>query len=503
MWNTLATLFPSFMTSSSPEHATRVEEGYEVKDDRRSLKRESTRPERNGRKAKRKQLSEDISSGLTETAEAACHDQTRETNAVLDGNDDENGESDEHDHDHSTINTFDNARRDRLHIDELTRKLKAVELYSEQLDQQLQNSKRQRWDAGREIRALKESERKLTLELDSAQRRGEECILSHQRQTSELQLIKGELRRVEAEYVVTRQLLDERTTELKAAHTFINQADSLSGADVISMVSSLNAEILQCAAFVADSSDFSHGPTQTEANILQARENATQVLGEDIVDALFSQRPADAADFDPTRVQIALQVCMASYCSRVIQDWSVNGGKSTWLAEVYSRLWDAETQPVAGRWRSMTRAYIKGKQDSDNMLTRLVHALADIMVVAGCSLEDAYSNAFYARFQERLSMVVDLTIRLRTAIGENITSMDLLPYIFDPRTDFDPNLMADTYEDERDSDRSHRVNEKVAGTTELGLMRRTKGQAGFVDSVLLKPKIILYSALQEDINDAH
>jgi len=80
-------------------------------------------------------------------------------------------------------------------------------------------------------------------------------VLSHHLnvQSSQLQHTRTTLAQADADHATTRRLLVERTAELDGAQAFLNQADNVSGADVIAMVDALNAEILQNAAFMADS----------------------------------------------------------------------------------------------------------------------------------------------------------------------------------------------------------------------------------------------------------
>jgi hypothetical protein len=97
--------------------------------------------------------------------------------------------------------------------------------------------------------------------------------------------------------------------------------------------------------------------------------------------------------------------------------------------------------------------------------------------------------------------MVDLILRLRKGVGEDITSAHIHAKRVRAGETFNSRLMDDTYADDRRntgqvrgvfSPTSASSGEKVAGTTELGLVRFVKGHQ---PSLLLKPKVVLCSAL--------
>ena len=73
-----------------------------------------------------------------------------------------------------------------------------------------------------------------------------------ERRQTEMQIVTNELAQIKAKHSHTVALLDTRSSELRGAQAFLTKADSTSGADVVRMVESLGAEILQIAAFIAD-----------------------------------------------------------------------------------------------------------------------------------------------------------------------------------------------------------------------------------------------------------
>jgi hypothetical protein len=134
------------------------------------------------------------------------------------------------------------------------------------------------------------------------------------------------------------------------------------------------------------------------------------------------------------------------------------------------------------------------------MLSFLVDRVTEVLIVSGWS---AHGSSARPGFNiERLSVIVDLALRINTAIGEVITSVDIYPLEFRAGVKFDQETMDDTYADGGQG-QGHDIvanTDFVAGTTDLGL-RRTSREPGTGiprGNVLLKPKVILRSAVQEE-----
>jgi hypothetical protein len=160
-----------------------------------------------------------------------------------------------------------------------------------------------------------------------------------------------------------------------------------------------------------------------------------------------------------------------------------------------------EEQAVSGRWRSMTRAHDIAWDTPDFAINFVVNSLIHILTIAGWAQQENKGEVFIGMFRERVSMIVDLTLRLRKGIGEDITSANINPKRFHAGENFDSRVMDDTYAGDRGngehvhsaiSPGSASSGEKVAGTTEIGLVRVVKGHQ---PEVLLKPKVVLCSAL--------
>jgi hypothetical protein len=123
----------------------------------------------------------------------------------------------------------------------------------------------------------------------------------------------------------------------------------------------------------------------------------------------------------------------------------------------------------------------------------IVVQVGNVLLLAGYSPQD--TSTFLASFQERLPVVIDLALQLRTAIGEQVTSMDIIPCIVKPGFAFDPDTMDNTYTEGRVPGETRNAGELVAGSTELGLISQVKIADKVQEAIMLKPKVILYSAL--------
>lgn len=158
-------------------------------------------------------------------------------------------------------------------------------------------------------------------------------------QADELKAVKDHAHQMMSQHSQIVELLETRTAELSGSQAFLTKADLLSGAEVISMVEALNTEILQLAAFMADSCKFQRRETrQDESKEMQdAYSHATESLGQGIVHLLRST----SHDDDRTPVQIALQACMNILCEHFVKSWCLDAKQNDVLAGVYERIWEA------------------------------------------------------------------------------------------------------------------------------------------------------------------
>ena len=131
-------------------------------------------------------------------------------------------------------------------------------------------------------------------------------------------------------------------------------------------------------------------------------------------------------------------------------------------------------------------------------MSSLTNGLVDVLILFGWVQQERKDEGLFERFQERMIKIVELALHLRQGIGEDITSAHIEAVQFRPNFTFDPNIMDDTYAEDRkvEGGGPRRPSERVAGTTEIGLQRLVKGRQ---PEMLLKPKVVLCSALRDDL----
>jgi len=152
----------------------------------------------------------------------------------------------------------------------------------------------------------------------------------------------------------------------------------------------------------------------------------------------------------------------------------------------------------------MTRNHLQRMlQQPLELSSDMAGTLAQILLTAG--KKDAVADLHHVIMQvyaERIQHVMDLAKKLNKTIGEHITSCDLEALYISPDVMFDPNTMEDGLDNTptRTEPPQSTQHELVLGTTELGLVRAEKvpGTLGeWHESVLLRPKVILPSAISE------
>jgi hypothetical protein len=131
-----------------------------------------------------------------------------------------------------------------------------------------------------------------------------------------------------------------------------------------------------------------------------------------------------------------------------------------------------------------------------------VEALSHVLVAAGCTTDPwMIKDVLHSKFCDRVSTLVDLTIRLNQALGEEITSGDLEVVWVPCGIPFDLATMDDINEHNTARRRQQQTSGSVLCTTELGLQRlvrtATKGHERSWDTTtLLKTKVALVSVTE-------
>ena len=147
----------------------------------------------------------------------------------------------------------------------------------------------------------------------------------------------------------------------------------------------------------------------------------------------------------------------------------------------------------------MTRAYSRTWDTPDFAINVIVNGLAHVLTIAGWAQQENKEAVLSRMFRGRVLVIAEMALRLRKGIGEDITSANIFLKACRSGEEFDSRVMDDTYADSRRNGEQVRgtssansASEKVAGTTEIGLVRVVKGHQ---PEILLKPKVVLCSAL--------
>ncbi|KAF9817074.1 hypothetical protein IEO21_03656 [Rhodonia placenta] len=274
-------------------------------------------------------------------------------------------------------------------------------------------------------------------------------------------------------------LLQTRTEELRGADAYFSKTDSVPEA--------------QTAALIADNCapHLGQNVSQQGAHDQATVQRMAGVIGEKMTGVL---QPTPGRE-DPISIQLALQACLVAHTRHIIQKWGPGASETNRsLQSAWESLYHAETQTVAGRWRALTRRYLKrgiaadGIALSGSYTSRLATDCAVILEIAGMPRD--LRDGIEAKCSSRLSKIVDLALGLQTAIGEDVITCELEILTAKDGAQYDPGSMEDEYRRPGDASEASRVLCVIG----MGLSRREKvvgrgGNARWYDSILLKSKV--------------
>lgn len=317
-----------------------------------------------------------------------------------------------------------------------------------------------------------------------------ESMLASTRHT--LDTTTNELKAMSEQNAQLHTLLNDRTFELKGAQSFLTTADASSGADVISVLQKLNAEVLQSAAYMAESMvdtfSFESGGVRNQ----NAHAAVTGLFGQSLAHYLATKKHKD----DPLLIQITFQSCFVQFLGFVICSWTLPGDDvNRMFANTYERMRRGEAQAISGRWRALTSAYTHNHEESQfitSVMPYLTGHFSNIMLAAGCSVEPEILRASVEKkLSDRIVLLFKLALQLNKIMMEEITSADLTTVTVPFETTYSVEQMEDAYVDGEPAAGGVRV----LCTTDLGLRRITRlatsGDKQWDDKLLLKPKVAL------------
>ncbi|KAF8161587.1 hypothetical protein B0H34DRAFT_701643 [Crassisporium funariophilum] len=176
-------------------------------------------------------------------------------------------------------------------------------------------------------------------------RAGKEIRELKRRQEEELRILKDRLRGADEKHGQVAKLLDVRTADLKGAQTFLTTADLYSGAEIVTMVESLNAEIFQAAAFLAELLEDASvmATAEEQGNALQKyqtrmRDQTRHQIGSELFDHLATK--SARVREDPLPLQLAIQTFICGWCTFMTRSF-YPGKSGEDLQRIYKHIWES------------------------------------------------------------------------------------------------------------------------------------------------------------------
>ncbi|KAF9561913.1 hypothetical protein CPC08DRAFT_411795 [Agrocybe pediades] len=318
----------------------------------------------------------------------------------------------------------------------------------------------------------------------------------NQQLREDLQAAHYRLRQIEQELVESKNLAETRGKELMGAQVFLTKADSLSQEEITGMVEALNQEIFQFAASLGEFLVFQNHEFKDNDDFTQTVQFVNEILGADLVQTLINMAHASDPSLNPLVIQSVISICLVNFCMKTLQTWyTPDNHISTFIQNTYAQIRSNEEQAVSGRWRAITRAHTR--VSSEARQRALVKSLQAAFRISSWYLTSDGQAAFPHKVVPFFKIMDDLSISL----GEKFTSADLEVFEIKAGDKFNHKQMEDVFGDSRsdgaDSDQSN----SIVGTAGLGLRKviSVRSDSGIQTSVelLLPPKVILTSTLQE------
>jgi hypothetical protein len=169
-------------------------------------------------------------------------------------------------------------------------------------------------------------------------RRAEELGRSLRAAQEETERERTKLEQLRRRFSRTEKMLEMRTNELNAAKAFLTTADEYSVADVVHMVTQLNDDIYQCAAFMADETIKRDGSEEESGNAPSAR--MTQALQE-LVDSgcgreWVERLRTDILEQDTIVFEAMAQNVFVHWCLQVVSSFCPDSAMDEYLQGVWT-----------------------------------------------------------------------------------------------------------------------------------------------------------------------
>ena len=163
-----------------------------------------------------------------------------------------------------------------------------------------------------------------------------------QQQDENIRNLEQKLRVSQEQRLQTTKLLDDRSAELRGAQAFLTTADRYSGADIIKMAESLNAEVFQASALMAEllmDAPVVEDPVQ-QRHKLQSYQNHLDHGRKEIGSRLFDHLATKSREIrvDPLPLQLAFQAVFTSWCVYEVKRFC-DGQAGEFLKHIYQGIY--------------------------------------------------------------------------------------------------------------------------------------------------------------------
>ncbi|KXN92815.1 hypothetical protein AN958_05792 [Leucoagaricus sp. SymC.cos] len=277
--------------------------------------------------------------------------------------------------------------------------------------------------------------------------------------------------------------LEQVTKELALAQRFLSTVDTVSEADVVRALEALNEEIFQLTSVVADEIQLEEAEPLSPDRLETLRSRIT-ALG-----PVFLDEVRDKHLENSLAIQIGWQAILVHWCSEIIDAWVVGNG------QVVVSCWRAITCSVSGEISSEVRKQLEDK---------VVDALSALPVVCRY-ISPKQLNKLDKIFRELIGPLLDICLKIRKMIGEEITSSDIQSRFIKSGDPYDPKTAELDYED-GGGDSTKEKGGFIACSLSLGLDRTHTGTERGPDGLypkhrdlITKPKVILHTTLEKII----
>jgi hypothetical protein len=266
--------------------------------------------------------------------------------------------------------------------------------------------------------------------------------------------------------------------------------------DLKDMVNTLNDEIFQASASLADSL-IHHKYGLTPEQFDTAFAGVCRTVSDTLAGVLVKETKKPEPEVNPLLVQVVFEMLLVHFCSAKIESW-FQGTRETsdFLATIYGEIRRTEEQAVSGRWRALTRAQIR--PTSATWKDEFMMNLNNVLTISEWEIR---RREDFVAFEQKLAAIFKAAEDLRLALGEKVTSIDVEVNVVPPNLLFDYRWMQDGYGDVRQGN-TKRSNEVVAGTTGIGLKKVLPSPSVVRFDTILSPKVILASTLEDALDPA-